>query len=473
MDLELGILYFDLENDNMNRKTIYLHIGMHKTATSSIQRTLFQNRKSLMKSGYYYPEKFSCGLENMSVPFYNMFSSNSHLYPINISKNLNKEMLNEIKIDLRYKFLDEIKNCNTENIIVSAESLTMLSDDDVLEMKKFYEKNISETDIKIVIVARESFSYISSIVQETIKFGKKKPYGKDFERYNNIYKSQIDKYIKHFGYENVIIYKFEDSIKYEPTQYMLKKIGASQDIVDKIKIYRSNDGLSDKAIEILNYINTRMPMIINDKLNKYRQHGDVNCLFEIRGNKYLMSEEIDENTVASIIEDKKWLNKTFEGIDYKLDFTSKGKSNSMYVYDSNYMQDIINALDNCNNPILIKMVYEFCLEKARETEDNSVLIELTNYMELKYSEYIEINIDEVYVQRELEQKIHNNAKSKFLYAIMNDERKKDADFYRDVALLCEAHGQLDSAIYFMKLAKYHRPKGVFIKKKLGEYYQAR
>ena len=37
-------------------KILYLHIGMPKTGTSSIQDTLFANRENLRKYGIYYPD---------------------------------------------------------------------------------------------------------------------------------------------------------------------------------------------------------------------------------------------------------------------------------------------------------------------------------------------------------------------------------------------------------------------------------
>ena len=35
--------------------TLYLHIGMHKTGTTAIQRFCAENRRALLKRGYCYP----------------------------------------------------------------------------------------------------------------------------------------------------------------------------------------------------------------------------------------------------------------------------------------------------------------------------------------------------------------------------------------------------------------------------------
>ena len=36
-------------------KNLYLHIGLHKTGSTSIQHYLFDNRAALLKHGWYYP----------------------------------------------------------------------------------------------------------------------------------------------------------------------------------------------------------------------------------------------------------------------------------------------------------------------------------------------------------------------------------------------------------------------------------
>ena len=39
-----------------SKNTVYLHIGAPKTGTSAIQKSLFNNRKLLVKHGFIYPD---------------------------------------------------------------------------------------------------------------------------------------------------------------------------------------------------------------------------------------------------------------------------------------------------------------------------------------------------------------------------------------------------------------------------------
>ena len=45
-------------------ETLYLHVGIEKTGTTSIQKSLDQNREALLELGYCYPKQFSVGLNS-------------------------------------------------------------------------------------------------------------------------------------------------------------------------------------------------------------------------------------------------------------------------------------------------------------------------------------------------------------------------------------------------------------------------
>jgi hypothetical protein len=72
---------------------IFLHIGLHKTATTSIQKTLFlkKNSKLLEAHGYFYPKHWP---DNHSIPLYSIFCDFPEKYHINIKKGYS---INEIK----------------------------------------------------------------------------------------------------------------------------------------------------------------------------------------------------------------------------------------------------------------------------------------------------------------------------------------------------------------------------------------
>ncbi len=60
---------------------IYLHIGLHKTGTSSLQSFLFEHRESLLRDlGVLYPSLN----RNLSQPLFSLFSEQPQRYAQNI-----------------------------------------------------------------------------------------------------------------------------------------------------------------------------------------------------------------------------------------------------------------------------------------------------------------------------------------------------------------------------------------------------
>ena len=105
-------------------KTIYLHVGIHKTATSSLQATLIGNVDKLKDAGYFYSSTWP---ENHSLTFSNLFSDNKLKHKSNkktgitIPKvlDLNKQRLNSLS--------KEILSFEGDSYIFSAEGISLLS----------------------------------------------------------------------------------------------------------------------------------------------------------------------------------------------------------------------------------------------------------------------------------------------------------------------------------------------------------
>jgi hypothetical protein len=68
-------------------KTIFLHIGVHKTASTTIQNTFYTEQAKLAEAGILYPE-FRLGdiaISNHSIPFYSLLGEEPGKYHINVS----------------------------------------------------------------------------------------------------------------------------------------------------------------------------------------------------------------------------------------------------------------------------------------------------------------------------------------------------------------------------------------------------
>jgi len=96
-------------------KTVFLHIGIAKTGTTSIQQMLTDNREILRQQGYFYPAL--SGLASHYVAYYFGFGSGHALADFN-----QKKPRNEHEAFIRDKIHLQISE--NENMILSSEAFS-------------------------------------------------------------------------------------------------------------------------------------------------------------------------------------------------------------------------------------------------------------------------------------------------------------------------------------------------------------
>lgn len=196
-------------------KEVYLHIGMHKTGTSYIQKSLRNNEELLNKNkiGYLYfndspisncaSHKLAWGLGFGMVPDLG-------------TKEKNARLLGECKKQSLNDFDLMIQNNSCEKLIVSSELFCegMVENDYSIQINNLYNKLIN-CQTKIIIYIRKYDDYFESLYSEVIKgTNYSKPIDKFVEEQlirtkkdvtNFIILPIINQWNKAFGKENIIV----------------------------------------------------------------------------------------------------------------------------------------------------------------------------------------------------------------------------------------------------------------------------
>lgn len=182
------------------KKTIYLHVGHPKTASSSLQHFLAKNREALEKKGYIYP-LFSRDMVNHHLLF---------LWNVNKAAALTwKEGRATLdKLDLLNNLLvQHLKNSPSDKIILSHESLIYNAD-------KLLDHFAGDYHVVVIAYFRRMDHYVESFYSELISNGSedvtidihlKTKLG---PTYMSRYK-MIETLSKRIGKENIIIRPFE------------------------------------------------------------------------------------------------------------------------------------------------------------------------------------------------------------------------------------------------------------------------
>ena len=206
-------------------KTVYLHIGSHKTGTTSIQHFLLHNRTLINKVGWEYPEIELAESAHHKIAGQLVKDAKAGIFENNLEPSIDFSQLQ------RWRSLKEfINHTEFENIIISSENFWWLARPSVL--KTFF----NGFRVVVVLYIRRQDVYLESLYQQFVKDAPSRlsqkigPWvkgvlsGKRFHDYSAV----IDKWALAFGSENILVGEFDEAIKLGLENHFIEMIGLDQ-----------------------------------------------------------------------------------------------------------------------------------------------------------------------------------------------------------------------------------------------------
>ncbi len=242
-------------------KKLFIHIGQHKTGSSSIQKALIENKKILEKNSISY---FRSNPDN---------TIGSNVNPW-IQPNKLKYCKDVGKIIQLHKFALELSKLSG-NVIISSESFSWVNDnDELMRLKEQLNKYFNE--IIIIVYLRRQDSHVVSHSQEEAKQGgdinefgfflsgntAMPKYHKDYDYYLN-YNNRLSTWADIFGNSEIIIRVFEKKHLYKQDVVLdfFKVIGITNNVLS----FRVNESWGFEKIKVV-YLMEKI------KMNKYIKH---------------------------------------------------------------------------------------------------------------------------------------------------------------------------------------------------------
>lgn len=350
---------------------VILHVGLHKTGTTSIQNTLFEevNNKLLEKKDYLYPKSL---FSNHSVPIYSAFCDYPEKYHINFKKGYNLAEIKGINERNLVRLKTEITEREQSKLIISGEDISLLSIDNLNALKK-YVKSITSNDvmIKVIIYVRNPISWSASSIQQYIKGGA--TYQNSIKSIKNtlknLFKNRIDKFVQVFGKNYLNVYSFEEAVahKYGLVGHFLSKLGFNNNEICKFNIKRANESISLIAGDILSFINEKIPMIKDGKLHEKRSFGDYIPFLYIKGPKFDIPYYVKKELFVNCQEDINWLKENF-GINYS---QIPQASQINYKFTNEIIMDMKLVYSNPQLSIPLRSLFLEYLQKQQKNQTNA------------------------------------------------------------------------------------------------------
>ncbi len=278
-------------------KRCWLHIGMHKTGTTSLQSTL-------KKIGGRPAWKYICigGSLHMNTPFHAMFATDPFKYHWFAKQGISPEDLREKGARLRERLAAAISQTRRQTIIMSAEALPLIDADGIARLKDFLDPLFDE--VRVIGYVRPPVSFKISIFQEMVKGGRGK-FEIDDIRCN--YRRKFEKFDKVFGRENVVLRKFDPGSFADGCTVSDFFAAVGLKAPDRAKIVRANESLSRAACGIL-YAYRKFgpgygsgPGVVAENLRL------IDVLLAMKGPKFTAAKSMVAAGLAAETNDLKWM----------------------------------------------------------------------------------------------------------------------------------------------------------------------
>ncbi len=228
-------------------KQIYIHIGLHKTGSTYIQKVCADNRAYLQSCGLEYPElgaEFLFGHHNIAWS----------LMPGHALKNTDSFSFSQL--------LDQIDQCAAKRFLISSEDFDFLQPEQIDKLRHL----LAEYDVKVVMYVRNPMTALYSYWQESVKHGDTRSF-KAYCEQILIDPQPVDyckiasKWTKTFGDEalSIIVYDNLVAAKADIALYLLREalgiaVEADQLVIPDRKVNPSSDVGVVEVIRQLNEI---------------------------------------------------------------------------------------------------------------------------------------------------------------------------------------------------------------------------
>lgn len=354
-----------ITQQNGTSRQIILHMGFHKTATTSIQRTLGINNARLLEKGYLYPD-FKLNNEvyyNHSIPLYGLFSPIPQNYHIYIKMNWRADELNP-----RFQRLLDQYLASEHHLILSGEDISSLDEPSLARLKLAL--STKNTKFRAIVFVRDPFTAYISRVQELLKSGQHS-LAQITRQYHNPQLQLVNKLKLIFP--DIEFYTFENAIAFPggPAAFFLSLLQLSSANYEMIKC---NESISMPAAQLLSYINQQAPLIINKRINFTRKAQDHRAIFKVAGEKFTLLKQQIAPHYEQIMRDKQLLENA-TNVKFPKEETAIDNLAGAWQWDQQSITSLLCQLPELADGILYRIYdYFFHLFRQRQLTEPSFFL---------------------------------------------------------------------------------------------------
>ena len=271
------------QSDTKPLRTLYIHGGMHKTGSSALQNYLCQQLD--------HPEfeYFSVGKSNSSLIVLQCFNRRLARLPEYQAREFTRKDFINLAEKARKRFVNGLEMTKKENVILSAESFSLLTREECEDLRDVVSENFAT--VKLVLYIRPVRERVESAFQQKLKYR-----FVDLEqKITPNFKQRISKYDEIFGRENVLVRCFDPAsfVGGNVVNDFLETVGLPNPVENDPP---ANVGLSLAAVQLLYIYRMRYRLAIPEDTKLVRR------LEALKGEKFSLHQDLLDRILDDRIE---------------------------------------------------------------------------------------------------------------------------------------------------------------------------
>jgi hypothetical protein len=282
------------------RKRAVIHIGIDKTGSKTIQKSLYTHRDRMLESNVLVPSLNA----NLSVYLMAIFGDRfpRHL-PFFDSRAVDAAALPALRREYQTALEADLRKSRWETVVLSAEGLSGFVADSVARLKSWLE-SLGVREFSIVAYVREPIDWTRSSTQQEVKQGRTledmyaNPKRPDWRR-------RLSPWLDTFGRQYVSILPFEDARR---DGILATFCGAARIPQPEPEPRPQNEAMSMEATLLLSHLNRCRPLFEDGKRSTERAWLGTDVIKTIPGSPFVLPQDVQQAVFDQTRDDVRWLN---------------------------------------------------------------------------------------------------------------------------------------------------------------------
>ena len=233
-------------------KEVVIHIGTHKTGTSSIQHALRDYKDETTRVA-------SFEEENHSIPIFTIFSENRYHYHIWRKLNLDTDAIDARRVEYLDILEADLADDRYDRLIISGEDISILTPSEKSNLIGHIKSK--GVDVSVIVFTRSPMGFACSASQQRAKGG-----AKTWTPVNVNYRYKIDPFLEELGRQKIVVCDYDYIINSDQSvvDYFSDLVGINLRAKES-----KNESVSVQALALIYKVNN-IPLAVLGDVRKWK-----------------------------------------------------------------------------------------------------------------------------------------------------------------------------------------------------------